>query len=102
MITEKTYKALCIVRDCPNVRAKGFARLMWPDSPAQNRSSNGGNGNQQGKGLWLSAGSYLAKLKKRGLVGRGEDTWSHILTEKGREAITEYEKSNQQQYENLN
>lgn len=45
-----------------------FARKMWPDSKGWNKVSNQGNGATSGKGMWLSAGSYLAKLSDKNLV----------------------------------
>lgn len=91
MITEKTYKALIIIRDNPEITARYFANLMWPDSPAKNRHSNGGNGSQKGKGLWLSAGSFLAKLHKQGLLRHGGSVWNHRITPKGIVEINEFE-----------
>lgn len=68
-ISEKTIKALKIL-DSVNVglTAKEFAKGMWKDSDGWMRSKNTGNGACTGKGMWLCAGGYLAKLKSAGLV----------------------------------
>lgn len=68
MITEKTRKALFILDQNPGITAARFAALMWSDSAARSRVYNTGNGATRGKGMWLSAGGYLSKLKSRGLV----------------------------------
>lgn len=66
-MTEKQAKALNIIKDNPGIRAREFSEKMWPDGPHR-RSKNGGNGSQVGKGMWLCAGSYFAKLRKDGLI----------------------------------
>lgn len=89
MITEKTRLALKIVQDNPGVRAAGFASLMWPDSDGHNAHKNGGNGSQKGKGMWLAGGSYLAKLRKKGLVQFGKTVWEYRITEAGIKELTQ-------------
>lgn len=69
-MSEKTKKALRILIDNPDIAAMKFAELMWGDSKKWNKSYNTGNGATRGKGMWLCAGSYLAKLQNRGLVYR--------------------------------
>ena len=111
-ITEKTIRALRIVRDFAKrqeskgrkwpwsgISASWFGDEMWPDSPAKMRSYNiGAHGATRGKGLWLCAGSYLRKLEARGLVssemGRYYDgTYSYTyhwhLTEEGKAVLKE-------------
>ena len=76
-LTEKTIAALQILAEHDQgLTAANFARLRWKDSIAWKRSYNTGNGATRGKGMWLSAGSYLAKLKKRGLVSFDDGKWS--------------------------
>lgn len=69
-ISEKTIRALKIVRDHPGITARFFACKMWPDSEAWCHVINTGHGATSGKGMWLSAGCYLAKLRERKLVIR--------------------------------
>ena len=91
MITDKTAKALQIIRDNPNLTANWFAQKMWPDSKGHTRSYNTGNGATSGKGMWLAAGSYLAKLVKKKLVSR----WNGFqITSEGRKALEEWESHN--------
>ena len=45
-----------------------FAALMWPDSEAWTKVTRCGRGSHAGKGMWLCAGSLLAKLRIRGLI----------------------------------
>lgn len=88
LITDKTARALQIVRDYPNISAKRFAKKMWPDSEGHKRSHNTGNGATSGKGMWLSGGSYLAKLVKKKLVWR----WNGFeITPEGKKALEEWE-----------
>jgi hypothetical protein len=76
---------------------RGFALKMWPDHEFMHIArSNGGNGAQRGKKAWLCAGSYLAKLTKRGLARRGwrrGDT-GYCITREGKQALEQHEKSN--------
>ena len=62
--SKKRLKALSILKNHEDgITAKFFAWEMWPDSPAWDRVYNTGiNGATSGKGMWLSAGSYLSKL----------------------------------------
>ena len=93
-ITEITIKALKILdvdwKD--RMAARDFARKMWADSKAWSRVYNTGHGATSGKGMWLAGGSYLAKLKKRGLVDEVWDdyNWRWIISEKGRVALRAY------------
>ncbi len=88
MITEKTYKALKILEENPEISAREFGELMWKDSEAKERIYNIGNGATKGVGLWLCAGSYLAKLVNRKLISHFNNT----LLDKGYEEIELYEK----------
>jgi len=54
------------------MRVREFALKMWPDSKMHRKVSNQGNGATSGKAAWLCAGSYLSKLKIKGLVNRNE------------------------------
>ena len=99
MITAKTYKALQILRKrdyWSPMSASDFASKMWGDSKAWKRSYNTGNGACSGKGMWLSAGGYLAKLYDRDLVSQDILGVTRVwrISSDGRRAITEYEQSN--------
>ena len=88
MITDKTIKALKIIDKYGVIYPKQFAQLMWPDSPAWDKVYNTGiNGATSGKGMWLCAGSYLRKLKRRGLVEMGITDYCqayYVLSKQGR------------------
>jgi len=86
--TQRALKIIDEQRKIPGRFTCGdFARLMWPDSPAWSRNTRCGRGSHTGKGMWLCAGSFLAKLRKRGLVwGRPHECGIH-LTDAGRELL---------------
>lgn len=88
-ISPKTIKALRIIKEGRGITPKFFAMKMWPDSPAWERVYNTGHGATTGKGLWLSAGSYLAKLRRAGLVEISFDDYhfEYWLSIKGKEAL---------------
>lgn len=67
-LSEKARKALLILNDVESISANRFAEKMWPDSPCWLKVKNTGNGACSGKGMWLTAGSYLSKLKNMGMV----------------------------------
>lgn len=91
MITDTTYRALCILRDNPGIRPREFSKKMWPDSLGhQNHTPAGPHGVTRGGGMWLAAGGYLGKLAHRGLT-RGYE--NHYLAAEGKAAIEEYEAS---------
>lgn len=93
-MTEKRAKALQIIKDSPGIRATGFSEKMWPDGPHR-RAKNGGNGSQAGKGMWLCAGSYFAKLRKDGLITNiSGNAWEQKLTSKGLEQLEAYNLKN--------
>lgn len=66
-----------------------FAEHLWPDSLMHRRSYNTGHGACRGKGAWLAAGSYVARLEKMGLVRQYGFGMDHkiYLTELGLESI---------------
>lgn len=92
-MTDKMATALQIIKDNPGIRAKGFGLTMWPDG-AHHRHSNGGNGSQAGKGMWLCAGSYLSKLYKAGMIEHvSGNVWEYKISRQG---LVELEKYNNQ------
>lgn len=106
-LTEKQIKALSIIKSFEDkyaghpIMPKIFAKEMWPDSPAWRRSYNTGpSGACRGKGMWLSAGSWLRKLERLGLVRW--DIWQitdkfyqtgYVLTRAGRAALAKIEET---------
>jgi len=92
--SKKRLKALSILKNHEDgITAKFFAWEMWPDSPAWDRVYNTGiNGATSGKGMWLSAGSYLSKLVYEELV-RISYTEYHArkyhISSKGRQLLRE-------------
>lgn len=108
MLTKFQVKALTIIRDNEGIRARSLSEKLWPDSPAHKRSYKGGaNSSCTGKGAWLSAGSYVGRLMKKGWVrihliythryGR----WGHYndgyeITAEGKRVLTEAEEENEQ------
>lgn len=86
-MTDRQREALTILREFPGIRATAFAGKFWPDNDMHTRSKNGGNGNQRGKGAWLAAGSYIARLSKKGWVGHHFGTGGYMLTEKGKKEL---------------
>lgn len=108
MITDTCARALRIIADyCDEsphllgIYATAFARRMWPDSLAWRRSYNcGGYGSHRGTGIVLSAGSYLAKLYRRGLTWINHSDHHqrfHSLRQAGRDALAEWEAANEEQ-----
>lgn len=67
-MTDKSIRALKIIRDKKPLTAEDFARLMWPDSDMHRKVSNQGHGTTRGKAAWLCGGSYLGRLRKKGLI----------------------------------
>lgn len=51
-----------------------FAETLWPDSTMHTSVKNTGNGATSGKAAWLVAGSYLAKLEKKGWIRKNRDS----------------------------
>lgn len=85
-LTEKEKKALRIIAAYKGIRARGFARKMWPDSPAHRCTYRSGHGSARGKGAWLCAGSFVGKLIKKGLAWK-EWKGGYTITRKGQEAL---------------
>jgi hypothetical protein len=70
-MTQKTLRALLIIRDNNVTSAAEFAALMWPESSGWNRRVKCGNyGVSVGGGMALAGGGLVGKLVKRGLVVR--------------------------------
>jgi len=67
-LTAFQVKALNYLSTVERTTPRVFAEKMWPDSNMHSRSSNQGNGSCRGKAAWLSGGSYLRKLEKKGWV----------------------------------
>lgn len=89
----KTIRALQIIRDRQPDNARAFGRLMWPDSEGWRRHQNVGTGAAVGVGMWKAAGSYLGRLKARGLVrGYGGYRSTYHLTEAGEQALEDWER----------
>lgn len=85
-MTEKRKKALEILQNSDGMTAKDFARKWFGDEhDIWKRVSNQGNGACSGKGAWLWAGSYLAKLEKDRIVRRKSYTEINlfVITAKG-------------------
>lgn len=88
-LTEAQHKALNILKVTDydkGMYCRKFAQLMWPDSAMHRTSKNTGNGACCGKAAWLCAGSYLAKLRKKGWANdHGHNGW--YLTADGKEIL---------------
>lgn len=69
-LTDTQYKALKAIEKHPGIRAAGIAKVLWPDSSMHTKVSSQGNGACRGKVAWLAGGSYVGKLKAKGLVRR--------------------------------
>ncbi len=71
-----------------------FGLLFWPDHIMHLQVTNTGNGACSGKKGWLCAGSYLAKLRKKGLTNNWTYTANgrYYITSKGKEKLKELEK----------
>lgn len=75
-LTPKQERALRILRDNPGVTMTRFSYLYYEGTPQEYllyAVSNQGNGACAGKKAWLCAGSYLAKLCKKGLLVKNYD-----------------------------
>lgn len=94
-LTDPQYKALTVLSDRKDpVRARAFAEFMWPDNTMHTKTSNQGRGACHGKAAWLSGGSYLGKLKKKGWVREEFDYFlkeftGYKLTEEGRRILAQ-------------
>ena len=68
-LTKSQEKALLILHDHHGlIRPKIFAKAMWPDSPGWDRYAKCGDGVHKGGGMYVTAGCYLGKLVRTGLV----------------------------------
>lgn len=85
----RTLEALQIIESRGRVTCSEFAVLFWPDHNMHKKVSNQGNGAARGKAAWLCAGSYLAKLIKKGYVTHDyEIPQCRRLTSEGRKYLT--------------
>jgi hypothetical protein len=93
-LTKPQYRALRIIALEGPIRPSRFALNMWPDSPAWKRSYKcGPSGATRGRGIVLSGGSYLGKLRIRGWIRRDFIFYGHkhyfdrgyVLTPVGRD-----------------
>lgn len=100
MINDKQYKALKIVAKKlerrSTIRASEFALELWGKDLDKEHLfgslSNQGNGACFGKKAWRCGGAYLGRLVKMGYLRR-VGFYYHI-SQKGIEAIKEYESKN--------
>lgn len=67
-LSDRQIEALIILNSKESMSATEFGLLFWPNHPTHEKITNNSYGAQCGKGGWLMAGSYLGKLRKRGLV----------------------------------
>lgn len=91
-LTGSQHKALTVLKDTGifnTVSAKEFAEKMWGDTDTRmfKKVSNTGNGACSGKAAWLCAGSYLAKLIKKGWVDHKFDPNGYFITQEGKKLI---------------
>ena len=94
-MTEKRYKALCFIRDNPNCYAWELAQHMWDrHSPESSRTGTTiwrPAGDRGGGSLAATlAGAMNGKMQKAGLTSGYSGSMK--ITEKGLEAIEEYER----------
>jgi hypothetical protein len=102
MIKEATARALKIIQDHSITKAEQFALFMWPDSYMHRKTSNQGHGATRGKAAWLKGGSFIGQLDGRGFL-ENRSRWRCNydgqaerlrLSQKGLEALNEYETKN--------
>lgn len=67
-ISDKTIKALNIIKANPGIRPLRFAEIMWAGSDSWQKVGRIGRGVTRGVGLMLKGGGYLGKLKQEKLV----------------------------------
>ncbi len=91
-LTDFQIKALNYLSTVETTSPRVFAENMWPESNMHSRSSNQGHGACRGKAAWLSGGSYLSKLQKKGWVRWalefGKNTL-YAITQEGRRVLRE-------------
>lgn len=87
-------QAMTIINEHPGITASRFAELLWPESYMHKKSSSQGNGACTGKAAWLTAGSYIGKLRKKYLVEYAKDNWGFFrgyqLSTKGKELLAKH------------
>ena len=86
-LTAGQRRALEILRDEPDLLAKEFARLMWPDSDCWRHPVKCGYGSHRGGGMYLAAGGFLGKLYHKGFTCRGKRPYTHAISKAGRTAL---------------
>ncbi len=85
-LTEKTIKALRILRKHGDMRPARFAEKMWPNSEKWSHPVKcGTHGVHRGGGMYMAAGGYLGRLARRGLVIYVSDYRYRISVEGGTE-----------------
>lgn len=70
-LSDRQKEAIRIIQENPGITARRFGELFWPDHVSQRKASNNSYGCQYGKAGWLMAGSYLGKLRKKGIIRNG-------------------------------
>jgi hypothetical protein len=82
-----TDRALHLINDNQIESPTEFARLMWPNSDGWRRVGNVGHGAHAGAGMQLAGGSFLGRLRAKGLIVGGYTRDRITLTDKGRERL---------------
>ena len=109
-LTDKRFQALMVIALNGTIIPTQFASKMWPDSPAHRISYNvGKSGAVRGRGIVMSAGSYLGKLGKGKLTKRqyariGRDDHrdiGYVLTEGGWKDLIDHGLTEQQTWDIL-
>lgn len=92
-MSKRMIEALKIINDNQGMyglTANQFAQIFWPYKKHSRLwdavTNTGGYGACAGKKLWLCGGSYLGKLKKKGLIYERE-SFKWKLSEKGRQEL---------------
>jgi len=89
-MTKRTLEVLQILHDHPDIGAERLSHLLWPDNDMHRKVKNCGNGARTGIGF-LCAGSYMARLIKKGLVWRSFPGGNgYQLSADGRKVLREY------------
>ena len=90
-LTPQMFRALSIIKHHGPVQPKAFAHAMWPQSPSWGqRTACGPNGVSIGLCMAISAGGYLGKLAKRGMIRpnfRFSVHAGYVLTELGQSLL---------------
>lgn len=92
-ITPARLRALAIIRDHPGIGPSQFAVLMWPNSKGHTRRSHRSStpaGGAIGAGIKMTAGAFLQRMAKDGLIGaihgpHGKTDW--YVHDAGRKAL---------------